>query len=67
MSKIDKMRKIVSEHQHAKIEGVIVDASTAQAILLVYDSLKPENQAKFASLDVRVMGNVAWKLINKEK
>ena len=39
MSKLDKLRQIVKEHQCRKIDGVIVDVLTANAILTVYDAI----------------------------
>lgn len=65
MSKLDKLRQIVSEHQYQKIDGVIVDVVTANAILTIYDAMKKEeNKEKYLSMDIRKMASVAWKFLN---
>jgi hypothetical protein len=46
-----------------KIDGVVVDATTAAAILTVYDALKPVNRAKLAALRIDRMAAVAWRLL----
>jgi hypothetical protein len=46
-----------------KIDGVVVDATTAAAILTVYDAIKPARRAKLAALPVRRMMQVAWRLL----
>ena len=65
ISKLDKLRQIVNEHQYRKIDGVLVDVVTANAILTIYDAMKKEeNKEKYLSMDIRKMANVAWQLIN---
>jgi hypothetical protein len=46
-----------------KIDGVVVDATTAAAILTVYDALKPANRAKLAALPLPQMADMAWRLL----
>jgi hypothetical protein len=46
-----------------KIDGVVVDATTAAAILTVYDVLKPANRARLAVLRIDRMAAVAWRLL----
>ncbi|MEU7961403.1 hypothetical protein [Micromonospora humida] len=46
-----------------KIDGVLVDATTAAAILTVYDALKPATRAKLAALRIDRMAQVAWKVL----
>lgn len=47
-----------------KIDGVVVDATTAAAILTVYDALKkPATRAKLAALPLHRMADVAWRLL----
>lgn len=65
VSKLDKLRQIVKEHQHQKIDGVIVDVVTANAILTIYDNMKKvENKEKYLSMDISKMASVAWKFLN---
>ncbi|WP_433530264.1 hypothetical protein ACQPYA_29500 [Micromonospora sp. CA-263727] len=46
-----------------KIDGVVVDATTAGAILTVYDALTPATRAKLAALRIDRMAHVAWKVL----
>ena len=50
-SRIEKLRGIVENCQHAKVEGVRVDLFTASALVRVYEALSPENQARFNDRD----------------
>ncbi|MFI6161632.1 hypothetical protein ACIA59_17000 [Micromonospora haikouensis] len=50
-----------------KIDGIVVDATTAAAILTVYDAIKPANQAKLAALRIDRMAQVAWKVLRPPK
>ena len=47
----------------SKCGWVALDLFSAGAIATVYDALKPENQAKFASFPIQMMARVAFKLI----
>jgi hypothetical protein len=60
--KIAAIRRIVTEHQYAKIDGCTVDAFSASAIIQVYDALNEENKAKYASLSIPKMASIAFKL-----
>ncbi|MEU8182049.1 hypothetical protein AB0B86_14925 [Micromonospora sp. NPDC049047] len=46
-----------------KIDGVMVDMTTAAAILTVYDALKPATRVKLAALRIDRMAQVAWRLL----
>jgi hypothetical protein len=43
-----------------------VDATTANAILTVYDAATPETQEKIASLPITIMATFAWQVIGGE-
>lgn len=58
-----RLRKIVEEHQRARVEGVMVDAWSANAIVKVYDALTPANQERFCALSVPKMASVAFKFV----
>lgn len=62
--KLTKLRTIVSEHQANEIGGVLVDATTANLLVKVYDALNETNKAKFLSLSISGMAGIAWKLAN---
>jgi hypothetical protein len=58
------LRKIVSEHQAAEIEGVLVDATSASMLVQVLDNLNPINKAKFLALDIGRMAHLGWRLVS---
>jgi hypothetical protein len=49
--------------QWRKIDGVVVDMTTAAAILTVYHALKPGTRAKLAAMRIDRMADVAWRLL----
>jgi len=49
-----------------KIGGVFVDATTANAILTVYDAATPKTQAKIASLPIAIMASFAWRVLRPD-
>ena len=55
---------ILRRKQHQKIDGVLIDIQTANAILKVWDALNSSNRKKFEKLPVKKMANVAWKLVS---
>jgi hypothetical protein len=62
-TRIRRLRKIVEERQAGKVDGRMVDGYTASAIIQVYDHLSPANQARYASVPVTRMADIAWKLV----
>lgn len=64
MSREAQLRTIVSEHQCADIEGVLVDATTASMLCKVLDALNGANKAKFLSLPITRMADVGWELVS---
>jgi hypothetical protein len=59
---IEILREVTHGH-FRKVDGVVVDGTTAAAILTVYDALKPATRAKLAALDIDRMAEVAWRLL----
>lgn len=59
---VEAVRKICKEHQHAKVKGVDIDASTACLMVKIVEKLNPQNKAKFLALDVNTAAHLAWKL-----
>jgi hypothetical protein len=49
-----------------KIGGIVVDATTASAILTVYDASTPKSQAKIATLPITTMASFAWGVLSRE-
>jgi hypothetical protein len=65
LARIAAVRRIVEEHQYAKIDGQMVDAFSASAIVAIYDALSAENQAKYRGFHVALMADMAFKLLKK--
>ena len=61
--KLETLKTIVADHQCAEVEGVLVDATTANLLVKVYEGLNETNKAKFAALPVAKMADLAWKLV----
>ncbi|MEV6299873.1 hypothetical protein AB0M02_10765 [Actinoplanes sp. NPDC051861] len=49
-----------------KIDVVVVDATTAAAILTVYEAATPRAQAKIAGLPLTLMASLAWGILRDE-
>lgn len=62
---IDMLRDARDGHTR-KIDGVIVDATTAHAILTVYDAATPKTQVKIAGLPLTVMVSLAWHILRAD-
>lgn len=66
------LRKIVREHQHQKVTDAKgktqdVDATTANAVVTVYDALGAGNRKKFADLPLTRMASTAFKMLEAEE
>ncbi|MFI5296634.1 MAG: DUF3560 domain-containing protein [Polyangiales bacterium] len=60
------LRTIVSEKQCARIDGVLVDLTTASMLVQILDRLSsPENRTKFLALPMARMASVGWQLCSK--
>lgn len=60
---LEAARRVVQNHQHETVDGMLLDAFTASALVQVYDALKPENKAKFDSMPLEQAASVAMRLI----
>ena len=61
-SRIDIINRIIDEHQYEKIDGQIVDATTASMLKTVYDALKPASQKKFDRIPLRKLVDFGWSM-----
>lgn len=60
---IETLREAARGHMR-KIDGVIIDGTTAAAILTVYDALKrPSTRTNFLALNIGQMAHVAWQIL----
>lgn len=62
---IDMLRDARDGHTRT-IDGVIVDATTANAILTVYDAATPKTKVKIAGLPLTVMASLAWNILRAD-
>lgn len=62
-SRIRGLRTIVRDHTAAKIDGYVVDATTASMLCTVYDALKPANQARFGDIELMRLVTFGWKQV----
>jgi hypothetical protein len=60
---IEALRAIVNDHAAKVIDGVLIDAWTAKAIVTVYDACDDEKRAIYMGLPIAKMGTMAWKLV----
>lgn len=63
MDRITVIRQIVEQKQCQKVDGVLLDLTSAGAIMAVYNNLSAENQVKYAAMQVDTMARLAWKLL----
>jgi hypothetical protein len=64
---IDNLREIVHSSSAKKIDGMLVDITTANAILTVYDNLSDTNKAKLIDMPLEKMAAVCWRLLERVK
>ena len=62
---VEQARTVVSEHQHATVDGVLLDATSANMLLTVHDALSPDKAAQFAAMPLAKAVEIGWKLVNK--
>lgn len=65
---IQTCRDIVEHHQADVIDGVLMDAFTASAIVQIHDALNDEHKAKLETImarDVAGATNLVWTLIKR--
>lgn len=67
LSRIDKLRKVVSDRQANRVDGVYVDMFSASVIVQIYDLLNAENQAKLMALPLKKAATVCFKLAGTPK
>lgn len=60
---IDAATRIVERHQYEKVDGVLLDATTANALMTVDRALSAANRERFRAMPLVQAVNVAWKLL----
>lgn len=62
---IQTLREAKAGHTR-QVDGVIVDATTAHAILTVYDAATPKTKTKIVGLPLTVMTSLAWNILRAD-
>jgi len=57
------IRNIVKTKQHDKIDGVLVDMTTAGGMVQLLDKLTPDQKQKYLKLPIQKMANVLYKVM----
>ena len=65
--RIAAIRQIVERHQYAKVDGVMIDAFSASAIVAIYDAISDKHKATYREKPAPVMADMAFQLLNKQK
>jgi hypothetical protein len=66
IERIEAIRRIVRKGQYAKIDGCMIDLFSASAIIQIYDNVSEKNQIKYRGMLAPRMGEIAFKIINKQ-
>lgn len=61
MKRIGKLQEILAHGQAMKIEGYLMDYTTASMLVAIYDALKPASQDKFDSIPLPKLVDFGWK------
>lgn len=59
-TRIGALRAIVRDHTAARVDGYIVDATTAHLLVSVYEGLKPANREKFGRIGLMRLVELGW-------
>ena len=61
--RINAIKSVVDNSSYAKIDGTMIDLTTAHIIMTVYNAISDTNKAKFANMPAGKMGTIAYGLI----
>lgn len=60
---IDAAARVSERCQYEEVDGVLLDLTTARALITVDRALSAENRAKFRAMPLIRAVNLAWKVI----
>ena len=66
MSRSEKIREIVEQKQHAKVEGMLMDLFSASAFIKVYDHVREDDKKRLQmeEMPLDVVMNVVWRCVS---
>lgn len=65
MTWLKTAQAVVAEKQAMKVEGQLLDLTTAGMLLAVYNALNETNAAKLAALELPIAVEVGWTVLKK--
>jgi hypothetical protein len=60
---VDAAYRVSERCQAEKVDGVLLDLTTARAIIAVFEKLSPTNRARLERMSVTSAAKVCWKLV----
>lgn len=61
---VEAARRVKANSQYEKVDGVLLDLTTANAIVAVADALSPDSRSKLESMDIERAARICWKLVS---
>jgi len=63
---IDTCRQVLVDRQYQTVDGMLLDAQTANAIVTVHDNLNATNRAKFLARPTPQVAHLAWSILERQ-
>lgn len=67
LSTIEKVRQVAKSHQTNRVNGILLDAFTAQLIAQLHNALSPANKKTLEEMNIERMADTALRIANKKK
>jgi len=65
VERIAAFREVLDKKSYAKIDGTMIDLTTANIVVQVYNTLSDDNKQKFAKHKSYCMASIAFKMVSK--
>lgn len=62
---VEAAREVVERKSARRVDGVLLDLTTAGAIVAVADALSPANREKLEGMSITRAADIVWKLVNR--
>lgn len=62
MNRLEKMKQIVANHQAERMDGMLIDVSSANVYVTIYEALNEKNQKNLESLELFTAMKMVWDL-----
>ncbi|MEW1922209.1 hypothetical protein [Streptomyces sp. NPDC088360] len=64
---IGAFRRVAEMYSAEEVDGVLIDAFSAQHVVQVYDALNEKNKARMAAMDVVQIVDITFKLVSSQR